>query len=167
MMKFKKPRISIKVKIWLAIIAIVMAVIAALWILQVVFLQTNYLKAKAKNLEEQTRLIAQTVNEKGILNSADFLKKAAWENMLCIDFSNPSGFDLVTVEGLGDNCYVHTNQLNRLRLIQAAASAKGEYVLLEYNHPLYNSRYYSCAVANQTQPDGSEYVLIVLSLIHI
>ena len=85
MMKRNKLRLGIMAKVWLAIMLIVVAVIGAIWLFQVVFLEDYYLRMKAKDFRKIVAEAQAAVSEKGLVDSQQALLSLAGEHGLCID----------------------------------------------------------------------------------
>ncbi len=158
--KKARRRVSIKYKIWLAIMSTVLVVIGTLWLLQVVFLESFYLKNKSKEILKNTQEIAASIETNGLKNAGDDLIRIGLNNTLCIDISNKDGSPFVRYEGLGDNCGVHTSNDIKLQIVDAAVKNKGEYIVGDVKHPQFDIDYYTCTVFTQTS-DGNEYVIMV------
>ncbi|WMJ22296.1 HAMP domain-containing sensor histidine kinase [Paludicola sp. MB14-C6] len=160
MMKSKKKRISIRNKIWLAIMSTVFVIIGGLWLLQVVFLEDYYLKIKKNDIVNNTQAIVKAINYKGLYNAGDDIYRIGSANTLCIDISQPTGEPIVGYEGLGENCVLHANGLNKLKVLKEANANKGTTVLADITHPKYDTRFYSCAITMDAK-DGNQYTVMV------
>lgn len=146
MMKFK-----IVYKIWLAIMATVILIISVLWLLQVVFLEDYYLKRKRDDILKNTKQIVNSLLENGVQGSMEDIYQIALENTLCVDISNGIGRQMVEYEGLGENCFVHMNEINRFAFVHEAVNGNGEYIVTNIKHPKYETSYYTCAVTVNEQ----------------
>ena len=71
MTKPKKIRLPILLKIWLAIMAIVVAVLVLVWGFQVVFLEQYYVGLKRNELASLSNDVAAAINENGVLLSGE------------------------------------------------------------------------------------------------
>lgn len=161
MMKYKKPRISIKTKIWLSIISIVVCVIATIWLLQTFYLESYYLKKKQSEFSEVVASVVKVIDEKGFEESQYELIDIASKNILCIDISNGFGQRVVTYEGLNYNCYIHQNARNRLNFLRQAMANEGQQVITTVDEGK-NSEYFICSTTSQTKtPDQSSYIVTV------
>ena len=119
MMKRNKLRLGIMAKVWLAIMLIVVAVIGAIWLFQVVFLEDYYLRMKAKDFRKIVAEAQAAVSEKGLVDSQQALLSLAGEHGLCIDVNSSFGEEIVTYEGLPYNCYIHQGSGNRLEVLSS------------------------------------------------
>ncbi|MEG2429560.1 MAG: histidine kinase dimerization/phospho-acceptor domain-containing protein, partial [Oscillospiraceae bacterium] len=150
-------KISIKHKIWLAIMATVIVIIGALWLLQVVFFEDYYLKKKGEQLTAQTAILANEIKKSDQLEAVgDLILKISNTNNYCVDVSNENGVPFVRCEGLGDSCVVHHDGV-KSQLISLAN--KKNYNLIEYENPKYNINYMSCT--KTINVNGQEYIILV------
>lgn len=145
MMKYNKPRISIKTKIWISIISIVVCVIATIWFLQTFYLEGYYLKKKQNEFSSVVSSVVNVIDEQGFEASQDKLIQIASNNILCIDISDNYGQRLVTYEGLNYNCYIHQNARNRLNFLRQAVANEGKQIITTVNEGK-NSEYLLLAV---------------------
>lgn len=161
MMKYNKPRISIKTKIWFAIMVTVICAIAAILVLQTFYLESFYLKKKQIEFSEVVTSIKSAIDEEGIEGSQESMIKIATEYILCIDISNDFGQRIVTYEGLNYNCYIHQNARNRLAFIRKAISSPNQQDITIVNEGK-NSEYFICSTLGQTKTvDKSNYIVTV------
>ncbi|MEG0571130.1 MAG: HAMP domain-containing sensor histidine kinase [Oscillospiraceae bacterium] len=157
-----KLRLSLKHKILLAILLPVSVVLIALWLLQVVFLEDYYLKAKRDDMVKLTMEVAGYVKEKGQQESLDDIYKIALENTLCIDVTSLKDSSAVIYEGLGDNCYLHMSSVNKSAVIMDILKSTDDYVISDIKHPRYDTRYYICGTKQQAN-NGQTYIVMVVA----
>lgn len=111
MTKHKKIGLSVLLKIWLAIMGIVVAVLLLLWGLQVVFLEQYYVGLKQNDLSALTGDIISEIDEKGFLTAQNSMMKLAGNNRLCIEVVTDDNW-VLKVEGLAYDCYLHQRNRN-------------------------------------------------------
>lgn len=166
--KKKKYNNSIKYKIWLAIMATVLIVLITLWFLQVVFLEDYYQHTKKNSLLEQTQQLTQSIQEYGLVNSAEALYTVGFNNSICIDISAPTGESYVRYEALGESCGLHSGgdkglmqipSQNKTNLVLSAIRNPNKYFVHEVHHPEYDANYYTCVIS-VTSSDDNEYVIL-------
>lgn len=116
MTKPKKIRLPILLKIWVAIMGIVVAVLLLLWGLQVVFLEQYYVGLKKNDLAVLANEVISEIDEKGVLLSQEKMTELAGNNHLCIEVALESDRGL-TVEGLPYDCYLHQHDKNMERML--------------------------------------------------
>ena len=95
----RRLRIGIKGKIWVAIMAIVIAVIASIWILQDLFLRDYTARIKREEFARLLQTVNQTVTEKGFVLSVGTLHDLVGKNNLCIRLRDTNTIEL-NIEGL-------------------------------------------------------------------
>ncbi|MEG0895371.1 MAG: HAMP domain-containing protein, partial [Oscillospiraceae bacterium] len=155
-----KRRQSIQYKIWLAIMVTVIIAIGTLWIMQVVFLEYYYVMIKKANLQKDAFTVAKTISKNGITESVEDIMKLASEKTLCVDISTIDGINIFSVEGLGDNCFVHNNLDKKSTIFLETINNEGRFVVTEVSHPKYNTQFLiSSAVI--TAKHGSKCVIMV------
>lgn len=154
----RRFRISIKHKIWIAIMSTVLVLIGVLWLLQVVFFEDYYLRQKSKEIVKSTNEIVDAIYNNGLYNSGEALINIGLKNTICIDVSDLDGRPLVQYEGLGDNCAVHTIVNVKPWIISSTLTSDSGRFSYEMNHPRYNTRYYTCGmIASDTS--GTSYIV--------
>lgn len=158
--KTSNTHISIKYKIWLAIMSTVLVVVGTLWMLQVVFLEKFYLKNKSLQMVKNTKEIIGAINEKGLEQSGDDLIRIGLNNTLCIDISSEDGKPYVRYEGLGESCAVHVNGENRYKILLNAIQKPNEFIITDVRHPQFDIDYYNCSFFYQTD-NGNKYIIMV------
>ncbi|MFZ2537843.1 MAG: HAMP domain-containing sensor histidine kinase [Oscillospiraceae bacterium] len=161
MMKFKKPRVSIKTKIWFAIIGTVVAVIATIWILQTFYLEGYYLKKKQTEFSSVVNSVVKSITDKGVIGSQEELYTLASKYILCIDIADSKGRTVVTYEGLNYNCYIHQNEKNRLDFLNFALQ-NGENQIITHIDEGKNSEYFiGSTVGKTTVGELNDYFVTV------
>lgn len=158
--KVKNTHISIKYKIWLAIMSTVLVVVGTLWMLQVVFLEKFYLKNKSLQMVKNAKEIIEAINEKGLDQSGDDLIRVGLNNTLCIDILSQDGKPYVRYEGLGENCAIHVNGDIRYKILLKALNNPEEFIITDVRHPQFDIDYYNCAVFSKMD-NGNNYVIMV------
>lgn len=164
MTRFKyRPRISLKMKIWLAIMTMVIAVIAFIWIFQVVFLEDYYVRLKRNDFEKVTEMVLTAFEKGGLRDSQDDLLQIARDNTLCIDISASDGTELITYEGLSYNCYIHRSEENRLPFLREAQNGERRISTTQVKNLSFAKEYFiSDAMVTLSQNGvNSRYILIV------
>lgn len=159
-MKFNKPRISIRSKVWLAIVGTVAAVIAVLWLLQVVYLEDYYLRSKKKEFSKIVSEVTAAVELDGLTESKDKLFELASQYVLCIDVCDGYGNRVVTYEGLNYNCYIHKNETRRLEFLNYGIASNGEKNIVTIEGINKADEYFICATNGQSD-DSSSYILTI------
>ncbi len=150
-------KISIKYKIWLAIMTTVLVIIGTLWLLQVVFLEDYYLKIKSADLLNNTKEIANSIDEKGLKGAADDITRIGNINTLCIDISNQNGLTYVELKG-------HEDVSIKVRVVNMAVNNEGKYIKAYIKHPRFGTDFNTCAILHNNK-DGTRYVIIVTTTI--
>lgn len=155
--KRKAIRIGIKQKIWLAIMATVIVLIAALWLLQVVFFEDYYVRKKSEQISRQANNLATAImGAKHLEDVGDLILEISNTNNYCIDVSNENGVPFVRCEGLGDSCIVHNGTVKSQLVSQGN---KREYNLLKYENPKFNTSYMSCV--ETIIVDEQKYIIMI------
>ncbi len=106
MMKRKLGGMPIRLKIWLAIMGIVVAFLLLLWGLQVIFLRPYYVGLKEAELSAISEQIIETINEKGLNRAKNALVPIVEEERLCLEVVGDDDI-VLTLEGLPFDCYLH------------------------------------------------------------
>ncbi len=165
MMKFNKPRVSIKTKIWFAILGTVVCVIATIWVLQTFYLEGYYLKKKQAEFSGVVNSVVQEVSEKGVGGSQDKLYSLASKYILCIDIADFTGRTVVTYEGLNYNCYIHQNEKNRLDFLKLAIQNDNNQITTTVDEGK-NSEYFISATIVETSVGdiGNYFVTVSIAL---
>lgn len=160
MTKPKKIRLPILLKIWLAIMGIVVAVLLLLWGLQVVFLEQYYIGLKQNDLAVLTNEVVSEIDEKGVLLSQEKMMELAGNNHLCIEVILESDRAL-TVEGLPYDCYLHQRDENtERRLVQEARETQSSEIHVFRSSATKTEYLVSSAYAHSNR-ESSNYVLLV------
>lgn len=164
MSKLHKHRISIKFKIWAAIMSTAVLIIGTLWLLQVVFLEDYYLNFKGKDIHTDTQKIVEILNKDSIEAKLESIYEIAVEKTLCVDISNQYGLPIMTCEGLGDNCFLHMDDTNKRNIIAETINNSNKYVLTDIKHPTYDTRYNTCSIITDTNANGKIIVTVTATL---
>jgi signal transduction histidine kinase len=159
MMKFDTVRISLRMKIWLAIMGVVVAVIVGLWVLQVVFLEDYYVRIKQDDFRKITAEAADSVERLGMDGAQDALLLLAGQNTLCISVNYSEGE--FQYEGLPYNCYVHRDVQNRRQLLQEAEKSE-EISVRHVQDTQYAKEYFVGTAVGTAQLDGTAYRYVML-----
>lgn len=160
MMKNRKIRISIRTKIWLAIMAIALTVIAAIWVFEVIFLEDYYIQIKKGDFEKIVTQVTASLEKEGVIGSKDTLYQIAKENTLCIDISRKEGFGVVSYDGLGFNCFIHSNRGNYKSVFDSIK--KDGYGIRIANDQQSAKEYYIGTAAATTELEGSKIDAVVI-----
>lgn len=108
MMKRKLSGMPILLKIWLAIMGIVVAFLLLLWGIQVVFLRPYYVGLKETELSALSSRVVEIVDARGLAQAKNALVPIVEEEHLCLEVVGSD--DLVlTLEGLPFDCYLHSH----------------------------------------------------------
>lgn len=146
MRRFNKPRISINLKIWGAIMLTAALIIGALWLLQVVFMEEYYVKVKGDDIIADAKSVVEILQEDGVQSGMESIYQIAAEKTLCVDISSITGATVLVCEGLGDNCFLHMWGRNKAAVLLEAQGNSGRYVLTDIVHPTYQTRYNTCSI---------------------
>lgn len=160
MTKRPKLRLSIKFKLWLAILSITGAAILSIWLLQVVFLEDYYIREKKAEFESVAGQIVTAINGQGIHEASDALYSIASEHILCIEVTDTTGKMLMNFEGLNYNCYVHQNTERHQQLVVAALRSTQPTVQVISNSAG-EREYFVGMVHSQTHTDQTPYVVLI------
>lgn len=163
-MTIKRKMGSISLKIWAAIMGTAVAIIAALWLLQVVFLDDYYLSQKEKAIYSDANAVVSFLKEKHIEQAIDDIYKIAVEKTLCIEIANERGKQILTCEGLGDNCFLHMSEDNRSAVFAETIENRGKFVQIDIKHPKYDTRYNTCSTLVSTEQNGDIIVTLTATL---
>lgn len=153
-------RVSIKSKIWFAIVGTVAAVIGVLWLLQVVYLEEYYFVSKKNEFTEVIGEVTAAIDDEGLFDSQNKLYELAGQYVLCIDICDEYGERVVTYEGLNYNCYIHKNELRRQQFLSYAAQSQGGISVVTVEDTSGKAEYFICAVTGTTT-EGSGYIVTV------
>ena len=85
MMKNKTFRVSLLLKIWSAIMAVVIAVLLLIWGLQVVFLEQYYVGMKKSEFSSICTQIVDEIDQLGYIGSQNNILELVAENRLCVE----------------------------------------------------------------------------------
>jgi len=156
-----RPYISIRIKILLAIMAVVAVVIATVWVLQVLLLERFYLENKRSSLMQVVGQISRSIDQEGIAGTTSLMSQLASENAICIDVgsSDIGGREFLRAEGIGDSCYVHMNWNNRAAIVRETYQNAGDYLIITIRHERFDTRYMVCSIAAAT-PEQTPYIVI-------
>ena len=160
MTKPKKIRLPILLKIWLAIMAIVVAVLVLVWGFQVVFLEQYYVGLKRNELASLSNDVAAAINENGVLLSQNKMMELAGNNRLCIEVVMDND-RVLTVEGLAYDCYLHErNQTAEQALVREARESQTASIRMVRDSTTQTEYLISVSYVN-TGSEGGGYVLII------
>lgn len=160
MTKPKKIRLPILLKIWLAIMAIVVAVLVLVWGVQVVFLEQYYVGLKRNELASLSNDVAAAINENGVLLSQNKMMELAGNNRLCIEVVMDND-RVLTVEGLAYDCYLHErNQTAEQALVREARESQTASIRMVRDSTTQTEYLISVSYVN-TGSEGGGYVLII------
>lgn len=160
MTKHKKIGLSVLLKIWLAIMGIVVAVLLLLWGLQVVFLEQYYVGLKQNDLSALTGDIISEIDEKGFLTAQNSMMKLAGNNRLCIEVVTDDNW-VLKVEGLAYDCYLHQRNRNAEKaLVQETRETQTARVRV-FRDSATETEYLIASSYAHSDSDAGNYVLLV------
>lgn len=163
-MMTKRKTGSIRFKIWAAIMGTAITLIAALWLLQVVFLDDYYLSQKEKAIHTDAKAVVALLENEMIQDAVDEIYRVAVEKTLCVDISGANGREMLTCEGLGDNCFLHLTESNRLAVFEETIENRGKFVQIDIKHPKYDTRYNTCSILVDTEQNGEIIITLTATL---
>lgn len=159
-----RRRFGIRFKIWAAIMATVATIIAALWLMQVVFMEKYYREVKGDDIINDTKKIVKLLNDKDISTAVDEIYPIVASKTICVDISNEVGRSIVKLEGLGDNCFWHMNDSNKISIINDTIKNENTYVLTDIKHPKFDTHYNTCSILMETSFGDKIMVTVTATL---
>lgn len=162
MTKNKRPRMSIRFKIWFGIAGTVIAAVATIWLLQVVYLEDYYLRNKQTEFQGIVQTVTDMIDSQGIISSKDALYDLASQHMLCIEISDKRGKMIVKYEGLNYNCYVHKNVNRRRQFLALAQQNPNNKIMATVDGANSVKEFFICAAAGKALAEETEGTLEVL-----
>ena len=165
MMK-RKRFFPLVLKLWLALISLVVVCLTLVYIFTIVFLEQDYV-AQKKN--EVVGIAASAMQEVLQYESFDVhtaleseeLNDLAMRNNLCIDIMYANGSTIAQYEGIGVGCYLHSSLAIRMQMYAAALENLGQLVINEVRHPQFGTSYYICSRYIVSANGQQAYVLLV------
>lgn len=164
---------SIRHKLWFSILGVSLAVILAVWLFQVVFLERFYLAGKKQEILQDTQTMASRINESieedspelsesmAYLNAVQKLDDIAYEKHYYIQLLNSNGLQIAGVGTEGKNSILRYNFNAREQIIRNLFES-GETLFLQDNMvSVYGERFYVGATYQETE--SSSYILMVES----
>lgn len=162
---------SIKHKLWFSILGVSMAVILAIWLFQVVFLERFYLAGKKQEILQDTQIMASTINDSmkedfpeysetvAYLNAIRKLDDIAYEKRYYIQLVNNSGLQIASIGAQGKNSILQYNFKVREQIIQNLFASGEEYFLQENVFSVYGERFYIGATYQEN--NFGSYILLI------
>ncbi len=129
---------SIRGKLWLGMMALVAVILLALWLLQIVFLQTFYADMRISNIEQQLDAIGQTTQQGNLQEVRFALDRLASIQNLTIEWLDSQGRLVYASSG---------EQVGHMPMMMGMArglyerALSGQQVQLTASHPRFGSEY--------------------------
>jgi signal transduction histidine kinase len=153
---------SIKHKIWLAIIGVCVLIIAAIWISQVVLLDSSYRAEKKDEIIDHTKQIVSLINEKGAMQSAEELKEIASKNNYSIEITeliDGAQNSRMSLQPVGSRSILENIDMLRADILNKLQKDDSSYLLLDAPDLLGEGTCYIGASHQKT--DQYEYLVLV------
>ena len=161
MMKNKTFRVSLLLKIWSAIMAVVIAVLLLIWGLQVVFLEQYYVGMKKSEFSSICTQIVDEIDQLGYIGSQNNILELVAENRLCVEILRRNG-QVIKVEGMPYDCYIHKRNsgVKQDLLMRASLDNDDNEVINVWDQASKTEYLILCAQQYSTSEDDN-YILLV------
>lgn len=161
MTRSKKFRVGITGKIWLAIMLTAVAVIAAIWILQVASMKDYYTRTRRESFSGLLSSIATSVDDKGVVLAQEDLTMLAARSHLCIIIAREDG-NALQVAGIPDVfCYVHRDEETKLDYINQAMAQSERFQVAGVSDSDLGSDYFIGTIRSPGGRGGPGYAAVV------
>lgn len=153
------PRISIKIKIWLAILLTSVLIIAAVWILLMISMNDYYVRVRKDSFSDLLTTISSSLDRRGMLGAQNDLGQLAGKNHLCIAVMRSDGI-IQQIDGLPYNCYMHKDDTTLQEYLSLAWKQASRFEVLTVSDPEVSTDYFIGSIHSESEWDGA-YVSIV------
>ncbi|MDR0947542.1 MAG: HAMP domain-containing histidine kinase [Ruminococcus sp.] len=157
---------SVRHTVWIYFAIFISGILALLWLIFVVSMETNYKTEKTKQFIDTAEFILQGLSDSTL--TTDNLDSTAYSNEMCILVQDRYGAAVYSFDMMAEKCLIHGGPLTIFQLadyrLKALENPSGYYYTEVANHRFnVNTLLFVTVIGNKNNPDG--YIFMNTSLV--